>query len=359
MTRVLHLIDRNTPADMLAQLAVLADPADEIISVGRPPELPGGHEVRAIHEPVGSAVLCGSRIRPLVGEASVVHVWSARAQRSGQVAVSGGKARLLRSVPAVPRTATARSRLLRSLAREAVTVTVPTQAARDTLTRAGFPAQRACVLPAAAASIDDLAGRRRRTRAELGLPDDALVLVAPDAMVRAANLACAIWAHAIMEHVLDDPSWLIMPTGGPMERAVMAFARGAGFIERIVGPWPADRLADALAAADIAMFVRTDDCGSSAVAAAMTAGLPIAAFDTPDVIECAGPAALPTEARTPRAAGQALLRLIEQPELARQLADHARSRAGDFSPQAVKPVLADIYDALSPGELEGARSAQV
>jgi len=359
MAPVLHLIDRNTPADMLAQLAVLADPDDEIVSVGRPPELPGGHEVRAIHEPVGSAVLCGSRIRPLVREASVVHVWSARAQRSGQVAATGGKARLLRSVPAVPRTGKARSRLLRSLGRGAVTVTVPTEAARDSLTRAGLDSQRVRVLPPVAAPIDDLAGRRRRTRGELGLPDDTLVLVAPDAMVRAADLACATWAHAMLEYVLDDPSWLIMPTGGPMERAVMAFARGAGFIERIVGPWPADRLADALAAADIAMFVRTDDCGSSAVAAAMAAGLPIVAFDTPDVIECAGPTALPAEARTPRAVGQALLRLIEQPELARQLADHARNRADEFSPQAVKPVLADIYDALSPGELEGACSARV
>ena len=50
MTRILHLIDRNTPADMLAQLAVLAGPDDEIISIGRPPELPGPHRVRAIHE---------------------------------------------------------------------------------------------------------------------------------------------------------------------------------------------------------------------------------------------------------------------------------------------------------------------
>ena len=243
----------------------------------------------------------------------------------------------------------ARSRLLRSLGREAVTVTVPTEAARDGLTRAGMPAERVRVLPPVAAPIDDLTDRRRRTRAELGLADDAVVFVAPDAMVREANLAWATWAHAMMEYVLDAPSWLLMPTGGPMERAVMAFARGAGFVERIAGPWPADRLADALAAADIAVFVRTDDCGCSPVAASMAAGLPIVAFDTPDVIACAGPAALPAEARTPRAAGQALLRLIEQPALARQLADHARTRAASFIPQAVKPILADIYKDLSAG----------
>lgn len=359
MSKILHLIDRNTPADMLAQLALLAGPDDEIISVGPPPDLPGAHRVRAVHQPVGSAVLCGVRLRTAARGVDVIHTWSPRAQRAGQAAAAAGKGRLLRSVPAVARSGKALARLLRSLRTRQLVVTAPTEAAIDRLIRAGMDPRQLRLLPAAAATIDDDAGRRRRTRAELDIADNAVVLVAPDAMIRPANLDSAVWAHAIMQYVLDDPSWLLLPTRGPMERAVMAFARGAGAADRIIGPWRADRLGDALAAADIAMFLRADDCGLAAVTAAMAAGLPIVAFDTPDVVECAGPAALPTQARTPRAAGQALLRLIEQPELARQLADHARNRADEFSPQAVKPVLADIYDALSPGELEGTRSAQL
>jgi len=345
--KVLHLIDRNTPLDMLIQIGLLAGTGDRIVSIGPPPQVPAGLNVRAVHEPIGSAVLCGLRLRSIARDAEVIHVWSPRAQRAGLAAAAGGSGRVLRSISAVPCSAKARASLLRSFRSRSVTVTAPTRAARDALIRAGLDASHVRVLPSAAGRIDGIPSRRKTMRAELGIPDDAVVLVAPDAMTRPANLNLAAWAHAIMQYAMDSQSWLLLPAGGPMERAVLVFARGAGFIESTVGPWPIDRLPDALAAADVAMFLRADDCGTSAVAAAMAAGLPIVAFDTPDVVECAGPAAMLTEARTPRAAGQALLKLIEQPDLAERLRQASTRRATEFAVDSIRQRLADIYSSLA------------
>ncbi len=359
MRRILHLIDRDTPADMLATLALLVGPDDEILSVGPPPDFPGQRHIGEIHEPIGSAMLCGLALRQRARRASVIHVWSARSQRAGQGAASGGQLRLVRSLPAVPAGGRALRKLVRSLTDKAVDITVPSQASRDRLIAAGLPADRLHVLPPPATVIDDHASRRSCTRAELGIPDDSLVIVAPDAMIRPANLRYIVWTHAIMAYVLDKPAWLILPTDGPIQHAVLAFVRGAGFIERTIGPWPAARLPDALAAADVAMFLRMGDCGSASIAAAMAADLPIVAFATPDVVQCAGSAALLAEDRTPRSASQALLKFVERPDLAAHLKAEATSRAKQFTPELSRLALADIYDDACPTPLAHARPEAV
>ncbi len=347
MTRVLHLIDRDTPADMLATLALLAGENEEIVSVGAPPDFPADRPVGEIHEPLSSAVAAGMRLRLRAENVSVIHSWSPRSQRAGAVAARAGKVRQVRSLPSVPAGGKGLARLVRSLSgKNPISVTVPTVAARSRLARAGIEISRIALLPPPAA-LNEQPSRRAQLREQFGIPAGAFVMVAPDAMIRPANLTHASWAHAIMAYVLDEPSWLIMPIGGPMERAVLAFADGAGFIERTIGPFPAGQLGDALAAADVAVFFRTDDCGSTAVTAAMAAGLPIVAYDTPDVVECAGDAALLAAARTPRAAGQALLQIVEQPDLADQLRVAAGQRTTQFTPAICRAALDNIYAALT------------
>ncbi len=346
MSKILHLIDRNTPTDMLRQLSLLADESTRIISVGPAPDYPLPAPVESWREMIGSAVLCGLRYARQVEDADIVHTWSPRAQRAGEMLVGRSGAARVRSLPAVPPGGKDLHRLILSVVARDITITAPTDASREQLAHAGVNPNQIHLLPPASAPIDNVPTRRQAFRKRLGLPDDAFTLVMPDAIIRPANPNLAAWAHAIMRYVLDERSWLLTPVGGTMAKAFSVFAGGAGFIDEILGPWEPEVFHDALAAADVAVFFREADCGCTAVASAMAAGLPIVGFDTPDIVECAGPALLPTAARTPRAAGAALLNLVEDPSLAARLGQLSADRAGCFTPAQARQALTQLHEEL-------------
>jgi glycosyltransferase involved in cell wall biosynthesis len=343
------MIDRNAPVDALRQLGQLVRPTDRIVSVGPVPDYPLPVAVEEWHEPMGSAWACGMWNAPNAKDMDLVHVWSTRAQRAAEViAPTVGEGALIRTLPSVPPGGKPLRRLVRSLRAENLVVLVPTIAARDALLAQGLDANRVSLLPTGAAPTTHLAERRERLRTELGLPDNAFLIVAPDQLVRPANHNYAAWAHAIMRYVLDEPSFLLVPASGPMDRAFKTFARGAGFIDRTFVGLDPEQYTDALAAADVAVFFRRSDCGSSSLTAAMAAGCPIVAFDTPDVVETLADAAIYTQARTPRAAGQALLRLREEAGLAEQLSQQATSRAERFTPDLAQAAMDALYTQLAP-----------
>jgi glycosyltransferase involved in cell wall biosynthesis len=346
MSKILHLIDRNTPTDMLRQLSLVADESTRIISIGPAPDYPLPAPVECWREFLGSAVMCGLRYARLVEDADIVHTWSPRAQRAGEILVGRSGAALVRSLPAVPPGGKDLHRLVLSVVARDISITVPTEANRDKLAHAGINPNQIHLLPPAAAPIDNRVERRTAFRHRMGLPADAFVMVMPDAIIRPANPNMAAWAHAIMRYVLDDRSWLLTPAGGAMARAFSVFATGAGFVDEILGPWEPAEFDNALAAADVAVFFRQADCGCTAIASSMAAGLPIVAFDTPDLIECAAESALLTAHRTPRAAGAALLRLIEEPDLAATLAQASIARATDFTPPQARKTLEDLHTRL-------------
>ena len=348
--RVLHIIDASTPADMLDQLSLLAGSGDSVVSIGPPP--PGGRldlPVRVVHRLFGSGGATGWRMRDDVGPVEIVHSWSATCRRvSEAVAELTGAAQVF-SIPCRPPTPGLRRMALWG----GRTITVPTSACRDTLLGAGADRAPVRVLPPPGAPLDDRPARRARARDALGLRGDEFLILALAEMVRPAGHKYASWAHAVVRQVRPEVR-VLFPGSGPAEDHVRSFAETTSYGEEALFTGSRLSRADALAGADVAVFFAERDVGVAALVAAMAAGLPIAATDTPDITECTGqgeavllvPRGDMSEAFIARGASSAVLKLMEDPELADSLAAAARRRAEQFfSPAACRAALADIYSA--------------
>jgi len=346
MMRVLHIVEEKTPPDLLEQLALLTGADDTVLSVGRPPRPGPPVAIRPVHRPMGSARLAGIRMRPAAESADILHAWSPGAMRAGiELSLAAGKA-LVASLACVGTAGEVRA------VREAVgpgllTLTVPTRRAREALIRRGLPERFVHVLPPAAGETADRAATRTRVRKSLGIGEAVPLVVAPDTMAAGAGHDIACWAHAIVCKVLGGLC-LLLPGGGRKERHVRFFSGTTGHGDAVF--FTGDRFSrvEALAASDVAAFFREREVGLSAVAAAAAAGLGIAASRTGDIAELVpdGEAALLVEPGDPRAAAGALLKLIEQPDLAERLGAAARRRAAEsLKPAVCRRRLEEIYAA--------------
>ena len=344
MARVLHIIDSRTPLDSLLQLSLLARPDEPILSAG-PPPWAGGAKIpaRKLHCPLGMPELAALRAAGEAPPAEVVHAWSVTAARLAAVLARKRRCAALVSVPAAGDEVRRGLRLARRI--YGLGVTVPTEAARRALLAAGWEASAVHRLPPAAAAIPDRDRLRRVTRRALGAGDAESVLLAPAEMTLHAGLTLACWATATLRHA-EMSVRLLLPGDGPARKHADFFARSTGFASEIHLTGHRFSLAECLAAADVAVFFHRRDDGVAALAAAMRAGLPIAAFHSPDVAECAPPgeAARLAVERIPREAARAVYQLLTRPELARRLARAAQARAADrFDPPRCRENLEDIY----------------
>jgi glycosyltransferase involved in cell wall biosynthesis len=373
MTKVLHLIDSATPTDLLEQIPLLTGPGDEVVSVGPPPlewarlralaadadrQVPiagarlgaraAARRVTAVHCPMGAAPLAGGRLSSLAAGADVIHAWSLSAASAGLCAET--MHRLVVSTPCLPP-----ERDLRKLAEWArdggVVVTVPTEAARRGLVEAGGPDSCVRVLPPAAEATAQPATVRARIRAELGVRDDQVLLVAPGEMVRAAGHKYAPWVHAILRQIRPDLR-LLVPGRGEAAEHVRFYVNSGGqeaeaFLTEGIYATP-----EAVSAADAALFFPERDCGVGALAAAMAAGLPIVASRTPDVAECTvgGEGAWLVPPGDPREGAAGVMRVLDDVDLARRISQAARRRAQeDFAPARCRERLAEVYSLACPG----------
>lgn len=349
VVRVLHIVDERTPPDVLDQLRLLAAPGDRAVSVGPPPRWPGAPmAVAAVHRPLGSAQLAGWRMRGPAGSADLLHAWSLEAMWGGrELGLATGRP-LVVSLPCIGAPAQVEA-LRRAMGPGLFRLTVPTESARRELAARGLPAAAVDVLPPAAAPAEDRQAAGGRVRRELGVGDSEWLIVAPDPMVRPAGHYLASWAHAIVRQVMA-PVRLLLPGGGPVEEHVRFFAGTTGYDDEVFITRDRFSPAESLAAADLAVFFHEGPVGVAALAKAMAAGLPIAAARTPDVTEClgAGGAAVLVDAGDPRQAAAAVLRLLEDRELAQRLAAAAAARAAElFSTAACRRRLESIYAAAA------------
>jgi glycosyltransferase involved in cell wall biosynthesis len=384
MGKVLHIIDTDTPQDMLWQLAALAD-ADRVLCVGpRPPIFPLGLTIDPVHMPMGSTTLGGLRLVPLARGAEIFHCWSCGALEAAQSMNDYVEGRLILSLPAAPPPDKFPS-LLKDILKGRLTVTLPTDASRRAMVELGrqqtsdlfYEKQRLGIddgqdlaadvlaieggivqLTPQIAPIADLPARRQATRKRLGLSDGQRLIVAPGEMLPQAGHKYVMWAHAILRQMVDQV-YLALPDSGPAVARVEFFSNTTGCGSEIFLPRQAPLVSgidrrDCLAAADLAVFLPEADCGVVAVAEAMLAGLPIVAARTRDIQECTGggstansppggEAALLVPA-IPREAAAAMLKIVDNPKLARRLGEAASSRArAIFDPIASKAQLHAIY----------------
>ena len=340
MTALLHLIDQDTPLEMRDQLVLLAGSDDRIVSVG---PIPAGEDrltVQSVHAPLGLAGVCGKRLARQLGPVDMVHAWSIRAARAGQVLARRRNVPLVLSLPAAP----ADGRLLKTLPAR---ITVPTQASFDSLIQLGIDAGRVSILPPAARPPVKPADGRRAIREQLELADDDILMVAPGELIRPMQHKIACWAHAMLRYV-DPKIRLVLPDDGVDRPFVYSFARGAGFIDETYGPFPPSRRGEVLAAADVALLAPRGEIATGILAECLAAGVPTAAFRSASLAECGGQAVQFAQAHTPRAAAQATLALLESPDLARSLTDAGRQLTVErFDVGVVRGTLEGLYAAAT------------
>ena len=179
------------------------------------------------------------------------------------------------------------------------------------------------------------------------------LIVAPDPLVRYAVHKFASWTHAIVRYALEGQAInLLLPSSGDYFDAVRFFAATTGFPGEVF--LTEDRLTTpaALAAADVAVLLHERETGPLALAEAMAAGLPIAASSVAELAEYApdGQAAVLCEPGDPRTATAALLRLMDEPDLASRLGRAAAALAAEqFDPARVRGVLGQIRLAVVEG----------
>jgi len=351
MGKALHVIDERTPEDMLEQLALLRG-EEAVACVGPPPaHLPFEAPLQQVHCPLGLARLAGRHLAEIARPADALHAWSLRAARTSCAAARRLGKRVVLSLPHAPRANASDG--LRALMRAGVTfITVPTAASRDAMLDAGLPPRAVEILPPPAAPPSDPDRTRARVRKELAVGDLPLI-VAPHEMTPAAGHRYASWAYAIVRKMLPAAR-MVFPTITPFGPRVRFFAGTTGYIDEILFSGRRFSREELLSAADVAIFFHERDDGVGSLVAAMAAGLPIAASDTPDAAQCldgwrCGLAAHPCD---PRSAAAALLRLLEEHDLARSLASAARRRAQEvFAVQSSRRRLGDLHSRLGSAAL--------
>jgi glycosyltransferase involved in cell wall biosynthesis len=189
--------------------------------------------------------------------------------------------------------------------------------------------------------------QRAGTRRELGIADGKRLLLVSEEMVRGSGHKHASWAHAILRQIIQDLV-VVMPGGGPVEANVRYFAGTTGYDGEVFFCGERFSRPALLAACDIVLLVPDRPVGVSGLAAAMAAGKPIVASALPDLAEYApdGQAALLCPPADPLAIAAAILRLIDDPSLARRLAKTAQQAARrQFDLAACRARLEEIHQA--------------
>jgi len=293
---------------------------------------------------MGLARLGGMALAKLTDKASLIHAWSRFSASAAVVAGDRRKLPILLSLPCLGDKSAMQS-LHTESARDAVSVTVPTRAARDALLSLDVDAARLHVLPPPAKPLTRQAETRRRVRRALGLADSDFVMVPLGEMARQGGQKFATWVHALV-HPLRPELKIVLHGGGTYLPRVRRFVESSGYGYAVSLTGDEFPLADILAAADVATLLCSRDCGVADLAAALAAGVPVVASRRPDILECTddGDAALLVEPGVHLKASQAVLGLIETDGLAPDLADRARAFARiAFGRETVRSLLDDIY----------------
>jgi hypothetical protein len=331
---------------MLEQLALLAGAGEPVLCIGPlPAYLPPPLRAEAVRPPFGLKALGGWRMERPSPAPQVVHAWSLGAHAAAaQIAYDLQRPQVL-SLPCLGEAGPAQRALtiLKKGASPRLVLTLPSPPARQAMLQLGAEAETVCLLPPPAGPIPDAAGRRRRVRPLLGVGDDEILLVEPEDMVRGAGHKYAIWAHGILRQVLPSPR-LLLPGHGPYEASIRFFAGTTGYDPEIYFTGDDFSRADCLAAADVAVFLGERDTSPSALAAAMAAGLPIAASRTPDALLRLKDrhSAVLVGLGDPRRSTAALLDICDQPDLRERMGQAARQSVSD-SPAQVRCELEAIY----------------
>ncbi|MDR5684513.1 MAG: glycosyltransferase family 4 protein [Armatimonadota bacterium] len=231
----------------------------------------------------------------------------------------------------------------------------------NALVRRGvLPHRKAIVIPGSGVRTDLFSpvatvGARARVRSELGVPHDAIVVTMVARLIRAKGVAEFAEAATAVRDRRPDTAFLLV---GPMdEQSIDRIPRHemSRYAETVTWIGPRQDVPAILAASDIFVLPTYNPEGIPRVLLeAASTGLAIVTTPLPgcrDVVEDAVTGLLVPPRDGPALAG-ALLRLIEDPSLRRELGRRARAHAvANFDLRLIAARLQEIYHA----QLDGCR----
>lgn len=196
------------------------------------------------------------------------------------------------------------------------------------------------------------AGARQRLRAELGIPEDAFVLLYPAEFSQRKSQAVLIQA---MER-LPERVWLVLTGDGALRPECEALARRLGVADRVRFPGHVKGMGPWYAMADAAVSASRSEGLPFNIMEAMYAGLPVAASGVKghrDLITD-GETGLLYPYGDAEACAERVRRLLDSEELRQRLAGKARESAAQYSLEQVFPtVWAQYTGVLEPAALAG------
>jgi glycosyltransferase involved in cell wall biosynthesis len=188
---------------------------------------------------------------------------------------------------------------------------------------------------------------RAETRAGLGLPPDAPVVLAVGRVTPEKNPELLLSAFATLRRSRPDARLVLV---GVQQRraAVRARIHALGLTERVrlVPPVPRARVAAYYRMADVLAFASMTDTQGLVLAEAESAGLPVVVADAalagrpgaPDRVTCAA---------MPEALAAALLRMLADDDLREQTRRAGLQAASEYPPERYLAVLTAAYEAAS------------
>ena len=269
--------------------------------------------------------------------------------------------------PSEPLTSRAARWLRLAAPRHSVHLVAATAAQRQVWIRWGASPQRCHLVHPAIEGVETVR-RDTQLRERLGAGDDDYVVLAPDESSPAGEHWRAVWAVSIL-HVLDQRYRILLwGRGREVKRARHLAHRlgqerllilAEGKLGRVI------EFEELLPAMDAALVPARGNVPMLPMLTCMAAGVPLVATQSPTVAELLRPdeTALVVSGGAPREMARAILRLREQPALARKLAGAASvDVAARFNParyvEAMRRVCwsAGMSGGLTPGTQSSAAS---
>ena len=242
---------------------------------------------------------------------------------------------------------------IRRICRRADAVTAPSPQVFDELVAAGYPRDRLHLLP------HGIVVRAKRTPGDRSRARDALGRLQPQLRLAESDVSAVYvgrlhpgkglleLVEAWETVVRGRPNAYLWLVGeGPLEAELRRAIRARNLQHRVALPGAFDDVRDFLAAADVFVFPSHQEGMPLALLEAMEAALPIVATDIPGNRLLIRPDrdGLLVPVRSPAALSRAVLRLMEEPELARSLADSARARVeAEFGFEQVLDAHLDLF----------------
>lgn len=187
---------------------------------------------------------------------------------------------------------------------------------------------------------------RPRTKADLGLPDSAYVIMFVGRLSEEKNLATLLRQFAQARQVVPHLA-LVLIGKGPQEEELRQLAEEvAPGAVHFAGLVPYGEIGEWLAAADAFATASTSEVHPLTVIEAMAAGKPVAAVSSPGIVDTVEPGVTGYTPLTADGLDAALVALASNPERARAMGQTARAVSRRFDIHRTVALTVELYQRL-------------